>query len=138
MRSKLQLALAGLDEELKGELPQPLRMAMGVHLGPAIVGEMGYGRTVSLTAVGDTVNVASRLEALAKELGVQLVVSTELLARAGMATEGLEIRAVEVRGRRGTIRVAAIGNATDLPVDRSPEQTARSLRDRVLALLRAA
>lgn len=131
-------ALAGLNEELKDELPQPLRMAMGLHLGPAIVGEMGYGRTVSLTAVGDTVNVASRLEALAKELGVQLVVSTELLARAGLAIDGLKIRAVEVRGRRGTVRVAAIADPADLPLDGSPEQATPSLRDRVLALLRAA
>ena len=47
---------------------------------PAIVGEMGYGRATSVTAIGDAVNTASRLEGLTKEYGCQLVVS-ETVAR---------------------------------------------------------
>ena len=51
-------------------------MGIGIHAGPVIVGEMGYGHATSLTAIGDAVNTASRLEALTKELGVQLVFSS--------------------------------------------------------------
>ena len=54
-------ALAELNETLSGEIGQKLRIGIGIHAGPAIVGEMGYGRTTGLTAIGDTVNVASRL-----------------------------------------------------------------------------
>ena len=61
-------ALATLNDELRQVLREPLRMGIGVHAGPAIVGELGWGRAVSLTAIGDTVNTASRLEALTKEL----------------------------------------------------------------------
>lgn len=50
-----------LNDELAGELSMPLRVAIGIHTGPAIVGAMGYGAVKSLTAIGDTVNVASRL-----------------------------------------------------------------------------
>ncbi len=77
-------ALEALNRDLRAELPEPLRMGVGLHFGRAIVGEMGYGRAVSLTAIGDTVNVASRLEALTKGLGAQLVVSAALLRRAGV------------------------------------------------------
>ena len=59
-------------------------MGIGVHLGPAILGEMGMAAADSLTAIGDTVNVASRLEALTKEFGCQLVVSERVIERAGI------------------------------------------------------
>ena len=51
-----------LSQSLAEELPEPLRIGIGIHCGPAIVGRMGYGATVHLTAIGDTVNVASRLQ----------------------------------------------------------------------------
>ena len=79
----MALALNALNRELAVELDEPLRMGMGVHLGPVILGEMGHGPAASLTAIGDTVNVASRLEALTKELGCQLVVSEAVTQRAG-------------------------------------------------------
>ena len=51
-----------LSRVLAGELPAPLRIGIGIHTGPVVVGEMGYRDTHYLTAVGDTVNTASRLE----------------------------------------------------------------------------
>ena len=53
--------LALLSEDLAGEIPAPLRVAIGIHAGPAIVGAMGYGGVMGVTAIGDTVNIASRL-----------------------------------------------------------------------------
>ncbi|MEK9660358.1 MAG: adenylate/guanylate cyclase domain-containing protein [Alphaproteobacteria bacterium] len=61
--------LDDLNELLAPDLPEPLRIGIGIHCGPAIVGEMGYGEVVSFTAVGDTVNTASRLEAMTKRWG---------------------------------------------------------------------
>ena len=62
------------------DLGAPLRIGIGIHVGPAVVGEMGYGETRYLTAVGDTVHVASRLEALTKEYQCELVVSEQVNA----------------------------------------------------------
>ena len=45
----------------------------------AIIGQIGYGRASSLTAVGDTINAASRLEGFAKEYDAQLAVSADVV-----------------------------------------------------------
>jgi adenylate cyclase len=107
-------ALQALNRELGTELAEPLRIGIGLHLGPAIVGEMGWGRAVSLTAVGDTVNVASRLEALTKELGVELVVSERVFARAGLAPPDATRAEIAVRGRRDPLAVLPIARAGEL------------------------
>jgi Adenylate and Guanylate cyclase catalytic domain len=102
-----------------------LRMGIGLHLGPAILGEMGHGRARSLTAIGDTVNLASRLEALAKELGCQLVVSDAVAEHAAEALADLPCRETEVRGRAGRLGVRLIADAASLP-PLAPPGTARA------------
>jgi adenylate cyclase len=108
-------ALDRLNVELKVELDEPLRMGIGLHMGPAIVGEMGHGRAVSLTAIGDTVNVASRLEMLTKELGCQLIVSDRLARRAGIDLAGFPLHEVDLRGRAGRLAVRLVADARALP-----------------------
>ena len=94
-----------LNQGMVHDLPAPLRIGIGLHLGPAIVGDMGFGGARSLTAVGDTVNTASRLEAATKSFGVQLVVSQQVMQAAGVPADHLETREIEVRGRQGRLVV---------------------------------
>ena len=54
---------ARVSDELKEEIGEELRVGVGVHFGPAIVGNMGAERHMDYTAIGDTVNTAARLEA---------------------------------------------------------------------------
>jgi adenylate cyclase len=54
---------------------------IGVHAGPAIVGNFGGGRFFDYTAYGDTVNVAARLEAANSQLGTRICVSATLAAK---------------------------------------------------------
>jgi adenylate cyclase len=103
-----------LNADLRSELDHPLRVAMSVHLGPAVVGEMGYGHAVSLTAVGDTINVASRLEGLAKERDADLVVSEPVAQALEADWPAFETEAVPVRGRRDPVRVFVVTDATAL------------------------
>ena len=99
---------------MSGDLDQPLRIGIGLHAGPAIVGEMGYARAAQITAMGDTVNTASRLESLTKEFAVELVVSQELLDRAGIDLGEVPRHEVEIRGRQGRLSVRAIAKTIDL------------------------
>ena len=66
--------LEALNAALAADLEAPLRIGIGIHVGPAIVGEMGYSQATTVTAIGDAVNTASRLEAQSKTFGAQLVV----------------------------------------------------------------
>lgn len=88
-----------LTETLAGELPEPLRMGIGIHTGPAVVGRMGYAETTYLTAVGDTVHVASRLEGLTKEYHCQLVLSEQVAQCVGLDVSGYPRYDITVRNR---------------------------------------
>ncbi|HTQ34510.1 MAG TPA: adenylate/guanylate cyclase domain-containing protein [Stellaceae bacterium] len=107
--------LVELNDTLVAELTEPLRIGIGLHAGPAIVGEMGYGSASAITAIGDSVNTASRLEGLAKEYGVELVVSAEVIAAAGLQLSAGRRGEIELRGKQEKLRVAVFASAGELP-----------------------
>jgi adenylate cyclase len=69
---------------------------------------MGYGSAVSLTAIGDTVNVASRLQDLTKEYGCQLVISEEVAQHAGVNVDSFPRHDLTVRNRRESLTIYII------------------------------
>jgi len=107
--------LVELNESLGGELTVPLRIGIGIHVGPAIVGEMGYGAAATITAIGDPVNTASRLEELTKEFQCEVVVSADVIAAAGIDRAAFDWREVELRGKQERLAVAVLANGSDLP-----------------------
>lgn len=77
---------------------------IGVHAGPAIVGNFGGGRLFEYTAYGDTINAAARLESANKTFGTRICVSAAVVERAG-AFIGRPIGDVVLRGRVEPMRV---------------------------------
>ena len=120
--------LVELNRALEHDLPEPLRIGIGIHVGPAIVGEMGYGAAVSVTAVGDCVNIASRLETLTKSFGAQLVLSEALAARAGIDLDDVPRHEIEIRGRVERLRILALPSALELPDLAGPAARRRPAR----------
>ncbi|MBL8995237.1 MAG: adenylate/guanylate cyclase domain-containing protein [Spirochaetia bacterium] len=96
-------ALETFNERMRHSLTEPLRLGIGIHAGPAIVGDMGYRSNVRLTAIGDMVNTASRLESLTKDHGAELIVSKAIFDAAGMVISEAHNMEVDVRGRSGKI-----------------------------------
>jgi adenylate cyclase len=112
---QMSLNLVELNRSLGHELNEPLRIGIGIHTGPAIVGEMGYARATTLTAIGDAVNTASRLETLTKDYGAELVISQAVAEHAGLASDSLERHEVSLRGRDQPLTVFVVRQAADLP-----------------------
>lgn len=103
-----------LNQTLQNDLDEPLRIGVGVHVGSVIVGEMGYSDTTSVTAIGDAVNVASRLEPMTKEFAAEAVVSNEVLLKAGIRGEGLRRETASVRGREQPLDIVVLEKGQDL------------------------
>ncbi len=108
---RIRAGVADLNDAYASELDRPLRIAMSLHAGPAIVGQMGYGQATSLTAIGDTLNAASRLEELAKELDAELVISDDLARRTGLDLAGHERQTLTIRGRTAPVDIWIIRDA---------------------------
>ena len=100
--------LAGLSLSLAEELDAPLRLGLGIHTGPAVVGRMGRGVASYLTAVGDTVHVASRLQDLTKEYQCQMVISEQLAAYAGLDVSPFPRHELTVRNRGEPIVIRVV------------------------------
>ncbi|MEQ1956313.1 adenylate/guanylate cyclase domain-containing protein [Mesorhizobium yinganensis] len=76
---------------------------IGVHSGPAIVGNFGGGRFFDYTAYGDTINTAARLEAANKQLGTRICVSQEVVKQV-TGFLGRPVGDLVLRGRTGALR----------------------------------
>jgi len=103
--------LDSLNQRLVGELETPLAIGIGIHTGQAIVGRMGPPKTPIISAVGDSVNTAARLERMTRELGAPLVVSAETLRATGLHISPA-LTQVSLRGRAATMPVSALDKAS--------------------------
>ena len=99
-------ALGEWNREREAEGLMPLRMGVGLHYGQVVLGDIGSRRSMAFATVGDTINVASRLQALTRELDASVVASSALVAAVEREAadlpllEGLKPRGAHVlRGR---------------------------------------
>lgn len=100
-RENSERAAAGLE---------PIRMRIGLHSGPAVVGNIGAPGRVNYTVVGDTVNVARRMEGLSKSLASDsqetiILVSSGTIQHLGIGLESFSIGTQSLKGRDGPIEV---------------------------------
>jgi len=103
-----------LSRALAEDLGEPLRIGVGIHCGPAIVGRMGYGASIHLTAIGDTVNVASRLQDSKKEYQCQMVISEVVAQESGLNIADLPRHELTVRNRREALAIYAVDDVSKI------------------------
>jgi len=103
----------------------PVEIGIGLHHGPVVMGNIGDERRLEFGVVGDTVNVASRLERLSRRLAVRVVASDAAVtqaAREGCPREVLDAFGpagqTEIRGRQGELAIWTLAYPGALPQDR--------------------
>jgi adenylate cyclase len=134
MREALAKVNRQLAEEAQkaGKTPIAVGVGIGLNSGPCSVGNMGSVQRVAYSALGDTVNLASRLESLTRAYGVDIIVGEETAAGArDMAL--LEIDRVRVKGRAQPLTIYTLQSET-----RGPDfERLAATQDRFLAAYRA-
>lgn len=107
----------GLNQHLESELPHPLRIGIGIHMGKAIVGEMGPPGRENISAIGDTINTTARLEAQTKGHGVPLVISKALFDFGPIPLpDNAVMHEVALRGKNQSVAYYALDALPDLDV----------------------
>lgn len=136
MLTALKVVNIGLREqaEKSGRPFKELKAGIGIHTGRASVGNMGSKQRFAYSALGDTVNLASRLEGQTKGYGISAMISEEVRKRAP-AFAALEIDLLTVKGRKEPERVyTLLGDAT--LAASAAFQEASAMHNRMLAAYR--
>ncbi|HTD23163.1 MAG TPA: adenylate/guanylate cyclase domain-containing protein [Terriglobales bacterium] len=91
--------LEELNQKWKAEGRQPISIGIGLNTGDVIFGNVGSGKKVEFTVIGDPVNLASRLEGLNKEFGTNIIISEQTRERLGDAAIVRPLGGVKVKGK---------------------------------------
>jgi adenylate cyclase len=105
------------EAETNGSVYMPLRIGIGLNTGPCVVGNMGSDFRFNYSVLGDTVNVASRLEARTKDYRLGLVIGSRTAEKAQAKFTTMEIDLIKVKGKRDPEAVFTVLGRGELAQD---------------------
>lgn len=108
-------ALDQLNKSLLDEFGVQITIGIGVHYGPAIVGEVGHPARRQFSVVGDHVNMASRIQAMNKSFGTNLLVSDSVIDHLPANTLTIEkATSAQLRGKQEIVHLQAVNGFAEL------------------------
>lgn len=99
----MRTALEDLNRDWERRQLAPFEMGVGIHFGEAVVGEIGAEERSDFTAIGDAVNVASRVEGLTRHVGMPVLLTGEAVTQLEGAEAVLPLGRFRVKGRQGIL-----------------------------------
>ncbi|MEO0977610.1 MAG: adenylate/guanylate cyclase domain-containing protein [Pseudomonadota bacterium] len=117
---RIETVMRELEAEKGPQFQDPIRLGIGLHLGPAILGRVGAaGTSGGLTALGDVVNTSSRLETENKAHNSFLVVSKDVTDAANVTLPDTNSAEIKIRGKEIPLQIFALSSldALDIPAD---------------------
>jgi adenylate cyclase len=111
---RISQRLAVLNEQWVAEGLTPLQVRIGIHCDAVMVGNIGSKHRMSYTAMGDAVNLTSRLEGINKDYGTQICVSHAIFREVGERLNLRPINEVSVKGSRATLQIYELLGAIDI------------------------
>jgi adenylate cyclase len=111
---EMQERIDQLNQKLKNELKEPLKIGIGIHCGQAIVGTMGPPTAPNYSAIGDCVNAAARLQTKTKELECVLVVTDEVVQNAGADFSQFPSQQVSLQGKQKSVLTYVVKNPLEI------------------------
>ena len=102
---EMQQAMAQVNTWNRAQGLPEVEMGIGVHTGPAVMGDIGSVKRREFTAIGDTVNAASRLEGVTKDIGCVVAASAAAITAAGGGIRTGRQQVVHVKGKAEPIEV---------------------------------
>lgn len=138
---KMNLALEPINARLRseaegrGDQPIVLSAGIGIHTGPASVGNMGSRQRFAYSALGDTVNLSSRLEGQTKSYGVIILVS-EATTHQVPDMAFLELDLIRVKGKNEAVRIYTIYGDADM-ASSAAFQSLKASHDQMIQFYRA-
>lgn len=116
MRARLDL----INEDFRKRGLPEIRTGIGLHSGQVVAGNMGHSERMEYTVIGDTVNLASRLESMTKELGCDVILSEDLYRQVKDQVEAEPIRRIKVKGRDQEVMVYRLIGLRDSAAEPRP------------------
>ncbi|MCW7753309.1 adenylate/guanylate cyclase domain-containing protein [Desulfobotulus sp. H1] len=100
-----QDCLEAMATDLRQWTERPVRMRIGINTGPAVVGNLGSSKRFDYTMLGDSVNLAARLEGVNKVFGTRILIAESTAAHLSSHIRLREIARVQVVGKERSIRI---------------------------------
>ena len=107
--------LKNLNQKWIAEGKHPMDIGIGINTGPMMVGNMGSAQRFDFTAMGDSVNLGSRLEGVNKSYKTNIIISEFTFERVKNEFTCMELDAVRVKGKKRPVKIYSLVGYKDLP-----------------------